>query len=203
MDFLEMLRGLLSLDPPSKKMQTTFQSPLADSLYSIAGVPSRFGEISQNSSGLSGTYDPLLDKLRLQGGWGQENTRDTFIHEIGHKKDRFGSERKKLGKAIKPPNYSLSDAQSVNMNRTPESKANSALDSYYATEPKEAYAQAFKNAFNFLQETARNPKMDYRKFAGDLEGNTPGMGMIVQDLMKLPIFEKHPLRGIIFTEKKK
>jgi hypothetical protein len=84
----------------------------------------------------------------------------------------------------------------------PRTKARLKIDSYGSTEPAEAYAQAFKNAFGFLGETARDPQMDYRKFAGDLEGSTPGMGMIVQDLMKLPIFAKHPLQGKIFREKK-
>jgi len=70
----------------------------------------------------------------------------------------------------------------------------------YEPEPYEAHAQAFKNAFTFLQETAGNPNMDYRKMAGELEANTPGMGMFVRDLLKQPLYERHPLRGKIFTK---
>lgn len=85
----------------------------------------------------------------------------------------------------------------------PAYKAIASVDPYYRTHPSEAFSQAFVNAFEFLAETARDPKMDYRKFAGDLEANTPGMGLIIQDMLKLPLYKNHPLRGQIFTEKKK
>jgi hypothetical protein len=114
---------------------------------------------------------------------GKMTPREVLVHEMGHKQ--------MVDKGF--PNTKAY----INQSYTPQ------LDSYYTTNNMEGYAQAFRNAFNFLAETARDPKMDYRKFAGDLEGNTPGMGMIIQDLMKLPIFAKHPLQGQIFTEAKK
>jgi hypothetical protein len=154
--------------------------------------------------------------------------RRTMIHEYGHIANSLdGSipessvpfkmmqdaelfkERAGLGKTSLPLNIydfpRVSDWASPGYRSisTPEYKAVASIDPYSTMSPREAFAQAFVNAFEFLAETAREPKMDYRKFAGDLEANTPGMGLIIRDMLKLPLYKNHPLRGQIFTEKKK
>jgi hypothetical protein len=93
----------------------------------------------------------------------------------------------------------------------PEKTAIEALDRYYAlgglgsifdreyleTDPKEAFAQAYTNAAGFLSETA-NDTTDFRNKIGRYEGNTPGAGAIVLDLLKgNPIYKNHPLKSII------
>jgi hypothetical protein len=93
----------------------------------------------------------------------------------------------------------------------PEKTAIEALDRYYAlggmrsmfggefleTDPNEALAQAYTNAAGFLSETA-NDTTDFRNKIGRYEGNTPGAGAIVLDLLKgNPIYKNHPLKSII------
>ena len=94
-----------------------------------------------------------------------------------------------------------------------EAKAMGALDEYYAfakpvehiytgeqsviSNPREAFAQAYTNAAGFLSETA-NDTTDFRNKIGRYEGNTPGAGAIVLDLLKgNPIYKNHPLKSII------
>jgi hypothetical protein len=137
--------------------------------------------------------------------------RGVFVHEFGHPAEEYGNfsedtkglfSKQRLPKKIQPDRMGLG-ASMYDYERTQRSplerKAELDVDPYYRHNPSEAFAQAFKNAFAFLQETARDPKIDYRKFAGDLEANTPGMGLILRDLMEHPLYEKHPLRGKVFT----
>jgi hypothetical protein len=93
----------------------------------------------------------------------------------------------------------------------PEKTAIEALDRYYAlggigsslgkeylqTSSNEAFAQAYTNAAGFLSETA-NDTTDFRNKIGRYEGNTPGAGAMVLDLLKgNPIYKNHPLKSII------
>jgi hypothetical protein len=143
------------------------------------------------------------------------NPRQVQIHEFGHlANSRVGGAFPAESETAKVFNSNYADAlfskpqfssllyslRDASKQSGPEFKAAASIDPYYRTEPREAFAQAFVNAWEFLAETARDPKMDYRKFAGDLESNTPGMGMIIRDLLKDKIFKAHPLRGKIFTE---
>lgn len=70
----------------------------------------------------------------------------------------------------------------------------------------ERFAQAFTNAIDFLARTSANTK-GYRELIGRYEGNTPGMGGIVADLLERnPIYSDHPLHGLIrsnFLKEKK
>lgn len=92
-----------------------------------------------------------------------------------------------------------------------EVKAIQALDPYYAiggvysgmggpyagTNPGESFAQAFTNAAGFLSETAADTT-GYREKLGRYEGNTPGAGAIVRDLlMGNQIYKNHPLKKSI------
>lgn len=88
-----------------------------------------------------------------------------------------------------------------------EVRAIQALDPYYAiggirsgeavTDPSESFAQAYTNAAGFLSETAGDTT-GFREKLGQYEGNTPGAGAIVRDLLTArPIYRQHPLRGVI------
>lgn len=91
-----------------------------------------------------------------------------------------------------------------------EVKAIQALDPYYAiagisarepdtviTDPDESFAQAYTNAAGFLSETAGDTT-GFREKLGRYEGNTPGAGAIVRDLLRgRPIYRQHPLKGVI------
>jgi len=71
----------------------------------------------------------------------------------------------------------------------------------------ERFAQAFTNAADFLSPTSADTT-GYRQLLGRYEGNTPGMGGIVADLLERnPIYSNHPLHGLIRSslpkEKKK
>ena len=73
--------------------------------------------------------------------------------------------------------------------------------------PSESFAQAFTNAADFLSRTSADTT-GYRQLLGRYEGNTPGMGGIVADLLERnPIYSNHPLHGLIRSslpkEKKK
>lgn len=199
MDFFEWLKSMLNptnIEKASKRtssdtpswLANLYKSPVADSLYSITGVPNSLGATPRE--GMLGDFNLMSGELNItpdqksithaRPELGKITPREVLIHEMGHKQ--------MVDKGF--PNTKAY----INQSYTPQ------LDSYYTTNNMEGYAQAFKNAFNFLQETARDPKMDVRRFAGDLEANTPGMGMIVKDLLVLPIFSNHPLRGKIFTD---
>jgi hypothetical protein len=225
MDLIEWLKGLFA-DPTQQQkaerakstkvkqtpwLDSLYSSPLADSLYSAVGVPSFLNtfEPQKGLGQLYGEYDFGFDQVAMNRDRSKYDStssnaatqmlandpRSVFIHEMGHK-------FKSGGKEFVPTNV-LPFPSSYYMRDRPEGKASLALNEYYTKDQHEGAAQAFKNAWGFLAETAKDPKQDYRKLAGDMEGNTPGMGLIIQDLMKLPIFAKHPLQGQIFKEKKK
>jgi hypothetical protein len=183
-------------------LDSLYKSPVADSLYQTSGVPSHLGIVNRELyPRTSGVFNANFDSVQLDSlrDTHPQDPRSTLIHEMGHK---YATENRVLDKAGPAYQYPYSDPMNAVYATKPADKAAAKIDTYGATDSKEGYAQAFKNAFNFLSETALNPDMDYRQFAGDLEGSTPGMGMIVQDLMKRPIFAKHPLQGKIFREKK-
>lgn len=93
-----------------------------------------------------------------------------------------------------------------------EQKAFADLDRYYAlggtktndfgkkflmTDPDESLAQAYTNAVDFLSRTNADTS-GYREMLGRYEGNTPGAGAVVQDLLRArPVYSKHPLKGVI------
>lgn len=78
-----------------------------------------------------------------------------------------------------------------------EEEARALLSSYGQTSEAEALAQAYTNAAGFLSETAGDTT-DFRNKLGRYEGNTPGAGAIVRNLLTArPIYQQHPLRGVI------
>jgi hypothetical protein len=85
-----------------------------------------------------------------------------------------------------------------------EKKAHAKVDNYYQTNPAEGYAQAFTNAYDYLDKTRRDPSMEYaRSLAGEYEATTPGMGSIISELLKEKTYANHPLRGQAFVSSQK
>lgn len=97
-----------------------------------------------------------------------------------------------------------------------EKKAFAALDSYYSgnngkvttrtdlNEPfGESFAQAFTNAMQYVRENSPKLQKDYRERAGKLEGNTPGMGQLVSDILSHKMFDGHPLQKVYNVPKRK
>jgi hypothetical protein len=71
------------------------------------------------------------------------------------------------------------------------------IDLYGAAKgPREAFASAYRNAVNWLSQTARTGDTpDARALLGDYEAETPGAGNIVNRLLKdEAIYRNHPLR---------
>lgn len=147
-------------------------------------------------------------------------TRETSEDQkAGREATTFDRDKNTVAEPIRKPNrfpwYQL-DKRTIMKERPmlpSEAKAMGALNKYYAfaapvnndytgkqyieSRPREAFAQAYTNAAGFLSETA-NDTTDFRNKIGRYEGNTPGAGAIVLDLLKgNPIYKNHPLKSII------
>jgi len=222
-------RAITPAAEQSHTLRELYRSPVADSLYQLF-APSKLDAITPNDprksrsvgyfAPMSGTIalDPAANVHETNSATGKSSARETLVHEIGH----GVPSPKDFPKSTPAPVLSgYMDSRSVGLlenlrNTMPDyvqkhpkghyvinkaiSQAADKINPYYRTDPWEARAEAFNNAFTFLQETAGNPNMDYRKRAGELEANTPGMGMFVRDLLKHPLYQRHPLRGKIFTQ---
>jgi hypothetical protein len=114
--------------------------------------------------------------------------RTILMHELGHA----------YGKSAFPSLQAPMIAPRQTGAMTPREKdARMALSEYGQSDPDEALAQAYTNAASFLSETARDTT-GFRQRLGELEGNTPGMGTIVRDLLTArPIYKQHPLKKVI------
>jgi hypothetical protein len=130
------------------------------------------------------------------------SVRTTMAHEIGH---AYGP------KAF--PSYPMiaEDTLPPFVPKTPrEEEALYALNPYgfdwrkgpgyrqaEGSSPAEGFAQAYTNAVEFLSETAPDTT-GFREKLGQYEGNTPGAGAIVRDLLSAKgIYAKHPLKRAI------
>jgi hypothetical protein len=69
-------------------------------------------------------------------------------------------------------------------------------DKYSVTTESERRAQAFANAFDYLQRMASDTA-DYRGRLGAAEATVPGTGDVAKGLIKRSIYANHPLRGLI------
>lgn len=114
--------------------------------------------------------------------------RSILMHELGH---AYG---KSAFPSLKAPMIAPRPTGAM----TPrEKEARVTLSEYGQSDPDEALAQAYTNAAAFLSETAPDTA-GFRQRLGELEGNTPGMGSIVRDLLTArPIYQKHPLKKVI------
>lgn len=132
--------------------------------------------------------DPAMYPMAGASPADSPSERSIMAHEIGHA----------YGKAAFPSLKAPMLAPAPSGKMTPrEADARMALSEYGQTSPDEALAQAYTNAVSFLSETAPDTT-GFRQKMGEYEGNTPGMGAMVRDLLRAkPIYQKHPLRSVI------
>lgn len=193
-------------------LDSLFKSPLADSLYSTSQMPKQLYSLG-SSGDVLGRYEHETRKLGMNSNKDSypssysglnlpfpadgRSPESSFVHEMGHSFQASPKSSEVFTFVSSPQANNKSKSVSVKT-------AHSKLDKYSqdSKHPEEMKAQAFVNAFRYLSETAKDPQLDFRRLAGDLEGNTPGMGMIVQDLIKLPLYQNHPLRAFFLQEKK-
>lgn len=115
------------------------------------------------------------------------------------------------GKKLNNPDLTLMQALGLSSNKATQSELDAFrnLDWYY-TQGKQArfgggytdyegesFAQAMTNAMGFLDENSKSVQPNYRERIGQLEGNTPGAGQLVRDLLSKPIYANHPLKTVI------
>ena len=179
--------------------ERTWRSPF---VRDTLGVPSGVGMMAGPSAGeefaafdptdrtiyANTSRDPRLYSMAGASPADTPSERTVMTHEIGHA----------YGPSAFPSLRTPMIAPRPTGAMTPrESEARAALSEYGQTNPKEALAQAYTNAVSFLSETAPDTA-GFRQRMGALEGNTPGMGSIVRDLLQgRPVYQQHPLRGAI------
>jgi hypothetical protein len=125
---------------------------------------------------------------------------ETIAHELGHFAD-FGVDERIIGQSLPAmtPN-----SQYVRHALAPLNKQNAEnyqkprprLDRYSLLDEDERRAQAFANAFDYLQRTASDTA-DYRGRLGAAEATVPGTGDVAKGLIQRKIYANHPLRGLI------
>lgn len=179
--------------------ERTWRSPF---VRDTLGVPAGVGMMAGPSTGeefaafdptdrtiyANTSRDPRLYPMAGASPADTPSERNVLTHEIGH---AYGPS---AFPSLRAPMIAPRPTGAM-MPR--ESEARAALSEYGQTSPKEALAQAYTNAVSFLSETAPDTA-GFRQRMGELEGNTPGMGSIVRDLLRArPVYQQHPLRGVI------
>lgn len=173
------------------------------------------GFISMNSN--PQTYQQV--DTRNQTPASLNTPRSAMIHEFSHNIDTKRGPNPILDAFLNTATQHVVQRPSENSTWYPKEKASSPLlggvyniDPYYndntlghppRDQQHEAFAQSFVNAFQFLQDTAKDPKMDWQEYLGKLEGNTPGMGSMVMTMLDQPIYSKHPLRPLLRPQPEK
>lgn len=133
--------------------------------------------------------DPKLYPMAGATPADQPSERTILAHEIGHA----------YGPSAFPsyPMIPSSKRKPFTPKTQREQDAANALSVYGQSNPEEGFAQAYTNATSFLSETAADTS-GFRGRLGEYEGNTPGVGSIVRDLlMRKPVYGKHPLKTVI------
>ena len=118
------------------------------------------------------------------------SVRNTLTHELGHAKE---------SREAFPSYFAVNrpSVQEPNGKSKAEDDARYAVSPYYRENPSEAFAQSFVNASDYLSKAAADTA-GYREKLGAYEGNTPGAGAIVRDLLLgNPKYAQHPLRKVI------
>ena len=182
-----------------------YKSGFADTLYKAgSGVPSRLGQ--SDSQSMAAFVNPLggLFMSPDRGKYSSTVSREgvgspdyTFAHEMGHLAPR-PKDLPKLQTA-EPALWAMDERKSDpaywrDNKPTPYAAAIEKVDPYYRKSQDEAFSQAYANAIQLLREkdfTNAGEKL------GEIEGRTPGTGIILRDLLNKPIFAQHPLRKVI------
>ncbi len=199
------------------KLQDLFRGPAMDSLGQLfsKGPPpipytfegSNAGEYRKGAHALGLSTAPQAYQAdsssyrKTPASTNITRPKEVLIHEMGHAfRAVHGESNPERWKAIERQLLADPSESQQTKDRIASSelkRASKEIDPYYRDNPdEEKYAQAFVNAYRYLTDTAKDPKMDYRGYLGKLEGNTPGTGDIVLDLLKTKLFQKHPLQEV-------
>lgn len=203
-------------------LEQLYKSSVADTLYNLLGeVPQgwggqglRIGTDPTNVAFVSPLetlhMSPDLKKYQIAAGELTKDPVTMFSHEIGHlvPKDRFPT---LPTLKAEPPLYYMDPRYGKphygNMTGAGRhglyTKLLDRTDSYYQKSPDEAFSQTFANTFDLLRETAKGVPPNFRELLAEREALTPGLGIMIQDVLQEPIYAKHPLRAIFRTPPKK
>lgn len=197
------------------------RSPLADSVRQVLpGVQIQPAALESNVVGawpwgqntVQMTANPRKYGTRREGASmvpagsdaeSRMNPRGVLLHEAGHgyweregqpTTPTFASVNRKNPERIAERDRLTGRRPSLPQNA--EQSAMSAINDYSAGDTSEkgheAYAQAFANAWDYLSTTAANPTDTPRQLLAEYERTAPGTGQLVMQLLREPLFEKHP-----------
>jgi hypothetical protein len=169
--------------------ENQIRSTLGDSLNALSGggrpVAANISPVSIalqkqiRGLGVGGTYQPLGDEMASP--YERPGGRQVTIHEYGHRRQARTPE-----------------GRSALLDRTfaiPDSNKDAA--SYNRINRAEAYAEAFKSAFEFLDLTRKFPDMPPEQRARMLERRNrahPGTTRLFNEMLNEPLYANHPLR---------
>lgn len=201
----QLLAAALGGEPASHDPQDRFRSltgsPFADSLKSLIGSPAAF-RYEDRGPEVLGEYAPgggkdtvfvtpraLVDsrvgKPVSRGSMGRHAQPEYVLaHEMGHRLEQTHS-----GDPMQQAQDSIYDAQ---MQRA-------APPSYWTTNSKEHYAEAFANAVTLLRATAaQHATFDTPERVAPVlaqyERTVPGTQRFVSALLATPLYAQHPLK---------
>jgi hypothetical protein len=185
-----------------------YKSGMADTLYQVAGIPS--GGLSTNTNPWYAAFVSPLASLHMSPdkniykdtkGEVSQTPETVFAHEMGHiaRPVKNLPELKTSEPALWTFDKRWNNPQKYGTikNPSPLTKAIENVDGYWRSDSEEARAQSFANAISLLRDTDKGLPQNIREVIGQREGKTPGMGIILQDILQNPIYEKHPLRKIL------
>jgi hypothetical protein len=163
-------------------------SPYADSLYAVFGRPSApVGLIGRRGrlAGRLGEYIAARDSLALDPGrmMGETQLRHALAHELGH---RWQTRAKAQLATLWAGVPTIRDSKR-----------------YGYREPMEHQAEAIAFAVDFLQTTAATQESPASSFAllEHYELLVPGTRILVRYLLLQPIYQNHPLRSLLTTDR--
>jgi len=192
-------------------------SPRMDSLRTLVGsVPESVSSMDLDEVMSLDAQLGAVGAMRFRGGKQPEmflntsspllrdkaNTQETLAHEMGHYAQYNGVTSPLAGAMNTLPPIRELNPRFVSRSPLPfmangnEKNAQSRrplMNSYAASSDDERSAQAFANAFDYLQRTASDTT-DWRGKIGAYEATSPGMGDIARILMAQPIYSNHPLK---------
>jgi hypothetical protein len=167
--------------------ENQIRSTLGDSLNALSGggrpnaspiaMPQSLITRLLGTAPAAGTYMPIGDRLSAP----TEDGRRLTIHEYGHRRQL----RTPQGRSA------LIDPVFVIPN------SNTEAASYNKTNRKEAYAEAFKSAFEFLDLTRKVPNMSpaqRERYLARRESAHPGTTRLFNEMLNEPLYANHPLR---------
>lgn len=211
---VDALKRLLMPSPErataKRVAKETLTSPLADTLWQLSGGgrpmttanPLNPLTLAQTLYGANAAYNPIFDAVTMSGrklaGVGDAGEisyeAERFLaHEAGHRADM------RRGRAA-PGRQAPFQLPRTSATVTPkEMAARKQVDEYYQKSPREGYAQAFATAVQIMRQSPEllkqgMPREEYAKELADAEATFPGVGGIVQGLLKEPAFKNHPLQ---------